>query len=258
MRKLTLNRNQIKYLVIAAMVVDHIAWAWVDDTTLLGQLMHLFGRLTGPTMAYFLAEGYVHTRSVPRYAGRLALFALLSWPAFCLYEFGTLPFRLLPGHLTGTGVWCFQLASGNTLVVYPFFGVIYSLLISLLVLWLWDNKDCPLLLRLLGAAALIWLSRFGDWAYFDPLWALVFFLFRDKPWLKWGLFSFISLFVYIKYAPGAFTGTDGLYQLGVYLVLPLLTVFYNGQSGSRKPVHKWFFYIFYPAHLLLLAALRWL
>lgn len=258
MKKLALNRNQIKYLVIAAMVVDHIAWAWVDDATLLGQLMHLFGRLTGPTMAFFLAEGYAHTRSVPKYAGRLALFALLSWPAFCLYEFGAPPIVLLPGHLTGSGIWCFPLDSGCTLLIYPYLGVIYTLFISLLILWLWDAKGCPLPLRLLGVGLLLWLSRFGDWPYFDPLWALTFHCFREKPKLKWGLFSLVALFVYLTYAPAPFRSLDGLYQLGVFLVPPLLTLCYNGESGSRRPIHKWFFYIFYPAHLLLLAALRWI
>ena len=47
-----LNRNQLKYLVIAAMLIDHIAWAFVPTASLLGQVMHIIGRLTGPTMAY--------------------------------------------------------------------------------------------------------------------------------------------------------------------------------------------------------------
>ena len=33
---------------------------------------------------------------------------------------------------------------------------------------------------------------------------------------------------------------------------------YNGESGSRHPFHKWFFYGFYPAHLLILGLLRWM
>ena len=33
--KLSLNRNQLKYLVIAAMLIDHIAWAFVPMDTVL-------------------------------------------------------------------------------------------------------------------------------------------------------------------------------------------------------------------------------
>ena len=81
MKFLSLNRNQLKYLVALAMLIDHAAWAFVPTASPAGQLMHLFGRLTGPTMAFFLAEGYLHTRDVKQYALRLGLFALLSWPA---------------------------------------------------------------------------------------------------------------------------------------------------------------------------------
>ena len=59
-----LSRNQLKYLVIVAMVIDHVAWAVVPLLSWQGQLMHAIGRLTGPTMAFFVAEGYLHTRDV--------------------------------------------------------------------------------------------------------------------------------------------------------------------------------------------------
>ncbi len=250
-----LNRNQIKYIVIVAMLIDHIAWAWVPTASALGQAMHFVGRLTGATMAYFVAEGYVHTRDVKKYALRLAAFALISWPAFCLFEFGVPPIRLMNGRMAGAGVWCFYLAARDmTLVIYPVFGVIYTLLLSLLAVWLWDSR-LPLPPRLAGIAALIYLSRFGDWQYFDVVWALIFFIFRDRPKLKWALFCVSAAFVYLFFVSWNSFLWSGFFQLGVYLVPPLLAL-YNGQSGSRKPVHKWFFYVFYPAHLLLLAWLR--
>lgn len=82
MKRISLNRNQMKYLVIVAMLIDHIAWSFVPMHTVLGQIMHFIGRLTGPTMAYFLAEGYLHTRNVKKYVTRLGIFALLSWIPF--------------------------------------------------------------------------------------------------------------------------------------------------------------------------------
>ena len=56
------------------MLIDHIAWAFVPTASLLGQVMHVIGRLTGPTMAYMLAEGYHYTRNVKKYAMRLGIF----------------------------------------------------------------------------------------------------------------------------------------------------------------------------------------
>jgi hypothetical protein len=49
-------------------------------------------------------------------------------------------------------------------------------------------------------------------------------------------------------------GISGLFQLGVFLVVPLLSR-YNGIRKSGDG-YKWFFYVFYPAHLLLIAVLK--
>lgn len=43
-------------------------------------------------------------------------------------------------------------------------------------------------------------------------------------------------------------------RIGVFLT-PLLLLFFNGESGSKSSFNKWFFYIFYPAHLLLIGLL---
>lgn len=60
-KKEKLNRNQIKYLIIIAMIIDHIALKFVDcSQSIVGGFMHLIGRLVCPTMAYFIAEGYYY------------------------------------------------------------------------------------------------------------------------------------------------------------------------------------------------------
>ena len=144
-----LNRNQLKYLVIAAMLIDHIAWAFVPTASLLGQVMHVIGRLTGPTMAYMLAEGYHYTRNVKKYAMRLGIFAVISWLPFSYFESGG---------------------------IRPAFGVIYTLFLSLLAIWFWDKAKCSLSVKWLDIFGLCLLSVFGDWAIFDVLYALTFFI----------------------------------------------------------------------------------
>ncbi len=59
-----LTANVLKYIAIAAMLIDHIAWSFVSDYSVLGQIMHVIGRLTAPIMCYFIAEGYYYTRNV--------------------------------------------------------------------------------------------------------------------------------------------------------------------------------------------------
>ena len=45
---------QIKTMAIAAMLLDHIAWAFLDLHSCWGQLLHFLGRITAPTMCVFL------------------------------------------------------------------------------------------------------------------------------------------------------------------------------------------------------------
>ena len=59
-----MSSNTLKIIAITAMLTDHIAWAFVPSRSLLGQLMHIIGRLTAPIMCFLIAEGYHHTSNV--------------------------------------------------------------------------------------------------------------------------------------------------------------------------------------------------
>lgn len=243
MKKLSFNRNQIKYLVIAAMLIDHIAWAFVPMGTVLGQVMHFIGRLTGPTMAYFVGEGYRYTRDVGKYQKRLALFALVSWLPFVWFEYGELPFSYAQGEIT----------------VHPVQSVIFTLFLGLTAIRLWESVRVSKPVRVIGIILLCLVSCIGDWAFMDVLGCLFVHVYRDRPRAKWTAFSLAFLVPNVLViALGCVSGTPVMwFQLGVALVPPMLCLLYNGEGGSKKPVHKWLFYIFYPAHLLALGFLRW-
>lgn len=257
MKKISLNRNQIKYLVIIAMLIDHVAWSFVPTNSVAGQVMHFIGRLTGPTMAYFVAEGYLHTSDVKKYAARLSIFALLSWAPFVFFEYGTLPVTIIQGQSAAANELNLYLTSYNlTLSLHPFFGVIYTLLLSLLAVWLWDKGHCPKWCKVLGIIGLCVLSSCGDWPIFDILFALFFFVYRADTRKKWTAYS-ITTAICITVAILFNNSSGNFYWLGVFMVPFLIQFCYNGASGSRRLIHKWFFYIFYPAHLLLLGIIHW-
>ena len=238
--KLSLNRNQLKYIVIAAMIIDHIAWAFVPTASILGQVMHFIGRLTGPTMAYFIAEGYCYTRSFKKYALRLGIFAALSWVPFVYFEFGSFPVAFNDGAVAA---------------VYPYFGVLYTLLLGLFAIRLWDS-NVNTTLKVFGIIGLCILSLPGDWAVFDVLFCLFFFCYRNNPKEQWTAYFWVALVCCISVF-GNDPWWSGLWMVGVFMVPFLIRYCYNGQSGSRHPFHKWFFYAFYPAHLLVLGVLKW-
>ncbi|MBQ0002913.1 MAG: hypothetical protein KBT21_05190 [Treponema sp.] len=80
------NQAVIKYIVIILMVLDHYAQYYLNSNSNLYFFCRTISRLTGPTMAFFIAEGYYHTRNVKKYLLRLGIFAVISTIPFALYE----------------------------------------------------------------------------------------------------------------------------------------------------------------------------
>ena len=109
-------------------------------------------------------------------------------------------------------------------------------------------------MRIAAVIGLCILSIPGDWTFFAILFTLAFGTHHGdfKKQAYW--FSVVS--VIMVGANTIYNCSKGIlfYQdfflLGVFLVLPLLAN-YNGQRGGGK-YGKWIFYIFYPAHLLIL------
>ena len=229
----SINRNALKYIAIIAMLIDHIAWAFVRTDSILGEVMHFIGRLTGPTMAFMIYEGYLHTRNIKKYAIRLGLFAFISWIPYSLFEVGKWP--------------------------YPTFGVIYTLFLGLLIVWMWDKAKIPKALKVVIVILACIASLFGDWPIFDILWPLFLFIYKDDEKRKWRSF-YILIIVEVAFImlPSILSGEPfrSVFQLGAFMVPPILMYLYNGESGSKNAFHKWFFYIFYPLHLLILALLK--
>lgn len=235
-----LTGNLLKWIAIGCMLVDHVAWVFIPLDNPLACIMHIIGRVTGPTMCFFIAEGYFHTQNIKRYAFRLLVFAVISWPCFSLFESGKL--------------------------FTPQLGMIWTLFLSLLALWACDRLGNPLLKTLAVVGCCI-LSVLGDWPIFGILYVLAFGLnhpSRGGTFRKQTIaFSVIAAILIVLdpvltliFMPSRLLTSllFVLLNLGMFLPLPLL-YFYNGQRGGC-PWMKWVFYVFYPAHLLLLAILK--
>lgn len=248
-----MNRNQLKILAAAAMLLDHIALAFLPQTGAAYFMLRFFGRITGPVMAYFVAEGYRYTSNVKRYALRLFAFSLVAWPAFCFFETGRLPVQLLAGHGVPDGwLGCNPAVSDLTLAIYPHFSVLHTLLLGLLAVWLWDKGRCARWCRALGVIALCVLALPGDWSFYNVLFVLLFFIKRDSPNETSLAFSLLAAMMILTNTASWYD----LYRLGMFLVPPLIQFCYNGLPGRRTAIGRWGFYTFYPAHLFLLGFLR--
>lgn len=231
-----MDATTIKFIAIAAMLIDHVAWAFVPTYSALGQGMHIIGRITASIMCFFIVEGYHHTKNIENYILRMAIFAIVSHLPFVFFETGYISLF------------------GNT-------GVIYTLLLGLLALVAYNNiKSKPL--KILAILALCLLAMFGDWMCITILMVLNFEKFRGD--FKKQAIGHIIISILVVVGLPLLSGQaqyiySQLFQLGMILALPIL-YFYNGQKGEfavkHKKFSKWVFYIFYPAHLLILGLLK--
>lgn len=222
-----MDRNSLKWIAGAAMLIDHLGAIFYPRLGDLALLFRLVGRLTAPIMCFFLAEGFCRSRNLGRYLLRLLLFALLAQPAYSLFH--------------GDGLWSWNL------------NMLFTLALSLGMLWCLEGIK-QTLLRWGAAAALMGLSWFCDWPLIGPLWVLLFYLFREdreKQLLAFSLAALLAVPLFaVRDVLNGYLWQGELLQLGTLMALPLLRA-YNGERGRGGGFAKWFFYVLYPAHLYL-------
>ena len=257
-----LDANAIKLIAIIAMTIDHIAWAIYPGYALnwKPELMHIIGRITMPTMCFFVAEGFFHTRNVNKYTARMFLFALISHFAYVSEWNGFGDWRpFVP--LYYSGIWeairFRDISFLNAFCWHSQTSVIWTLAWGLVMLRVeYSERIRSAWLKTLLICLICVVSFPGDWSCTASVLVLSFGTNRGH-WLKqtlWlilyvGVFGFLFPPVNVTYA---------FLQLSVVLAIPILLL-YNGKRGPNPTFNafmKWFFYVYYPLHLLILGLLR--
>ncbi|MBQ2667794.1 MAG: conjugal transfer protein TraX [Clostridia bacterium] len=228
-------------LAMACMLCDHL-WGTIVPGN---DWLTCIGRLTFPIFAFLLVEGYFHTSSLKKYMIRLLVFALIS----------EIPFNLAMG----------------SRVFYPIHqNVLWSFLLSLLLIH-WNEKarkSGKLWKRIVvGAAsvavgAMLGLLTMVDFYHAGVLTALTFYFFRGKKW--WNYLAQLLCLWYINveilsgfaYELHLFGTTFFLVRQGFALLALLPIWLYKGRQGHHSKAFRWFCYVFYPAHLLILGLLK--
>lgn len=229
-----MKRNTIKLLAITSMTVDHIAFMFAAPDSALYFIMRLIGRMTAPIMTFMLAEGFRYTRSRPKYLLRLLAFALISQPFY---------FRMLFGH-----------APASVLEYLTHWNVMFTLAAALLTLMLLESK-LPQTPRLILMGVCISFAQFGDWSYMIPVWAIIFYLFRDdrrKQTMFFMLSSLMMIRVMVLSQPENALALS--FQYGTLLALiPIQRYQGDDSSGRNKSAYKWVYYLYYPFHIAALS-----
>lgn len=241
-----LNANQLKLIAIIAMTVDHVAWAMFDGypTALLPLVMHIIGRLTCPIMCYFIAEGYHYTRNINKYTLRLFIFALISHFAYIFASNDFVDFRSFIPFYYGSFL-------NQT-------SVMWSLAWGLVMLRIADSKRIKSIYKVLLVILICIITLPSDWSCIAALCIMAIGTNRGdfRKQMSWMIF-YVALYSLVYFF--AIDKVYGVLQMGVVFSIPVIAM-YNGSRGKNQKNNKfmkWFFYIFYPAHLFVIGLINY-
>lgn len=235
-----LNRDVIKYFAIVFMLMDHVIQIFMERGTFQYNLLDSLSHFTFVTMSFFLVEGYRYTRSKKEYVKRIFLFAVIS----------QLPYVLA--------------FSGEKTLAFVPFNIFFTLGFCFLMIWALERVKNPILKILIAIVSII-VCGFCDWSIYAPIFTLAFYLAgKNKRKLIAAYLFNILFFGFTSISGYLFSGnfTAACTELfittcGIFLSGICIIVFYNGKRMEMgRNFHKWFFYFFYPAHLLVLGIIR--
>ncbi len=197
-------------------------------------ILRRVGRIAFPLFAFLLVEGFIHTSNYKRYLTRVGICALAA----------EIPFNLVVTTASGlytnldgvkTSIFCWQYQ--NTVFTF-FIG-----LLMLLGMRYFEAKDATpkaAFRQMLGqiacvvVAGLVSVLLRTDYNFFGILAIAVFYIFRHSK----KMMILLGCLVFLQYDIACLMAFIPIYM-------------YNGIEVPARKL-KYFFYIFYPAHLLVL------
>lgn len=232
-----LNSNHLKIIAIIAMTLDHMADLFYPNmpNSIVSNILHIIGRLTAPIMFFFICEGFYYTKNLGKYIKRLFLFAIISHFAYC-FAFGINYIPFSTGDIFNQTSIMWTLA-WSVVALYVVYGDTK--------LKEWMKWVLVILINIVTFSA--------DWSSIAVM--IIIFMYKDRGNLKKQMKSLMlwtSIYALVSFI---FVNKNyGIIQLFVILVYPLLKM-YNGERGNIKWM-KWFFYLYYPLHLIIIGIVR--
>ena len=230
-----LNSNHLKLIAIIAMTIDHIADLIYPGmpNNIIPIILHIIGRLTAPIMFFFICEGFYYTKNLKKYILRLFTFAIISHFAYC-FAFGInfIPF-----------------SSG----IFNQTSIMWSLACSVVALYIANKTNLKEWQKWILIMLINVITFSSDWSCIAVM--AILFMYPNRGNLKKQFISMsFWIFIYAIISYLFVSKTYGLITLAVALAYPLLNI-YNGEKGKMNWM-KWFFYLYYPLHLVIIGILR--
>ena len=244
-----LDAYKLKWIAIIGMFLNHAAMAFPEILPMWLQfVMYAAGGFTFPIMAFFVVEGYKYTSNLKKYLLRIFLFGVIAQIPHMI------AFRLF--------------TSGPNIMFLIFLGLV--------LLILYDKIKIRVFFWLIFVVAIVFTAILGfDWWIIGPVIMVMYHAIskesvrRTLPAIVAGAFYVIMVgFALLSFQIAAAQGEQYLaeieamvgatrelmlptiaFSVGCFIVAYMIRHF-SGERGKRM---KYFFYIFYPVHFIVLA-----
>lgn len=259
----TNRQDLLKIIAMVTMLIDHIGVLFFPEEAIYRQM----GRLAFPIYAYFLALGFVHTRSRIKYFSRLLLFALISQVPFVwlnhgsvmdLWQVNQVPMLLYAGLV----LVVLEQAKKNKSMLVKVVFITLSLMLAFVPEWLmfkYPDLSLPygaygILLSLLFywfegqwvalAIGFVALSWFYPYRYF-VMWSNPEGMFLEA-WL-----NVKANFKYYQMTASTWINFSQFWnQNNALFALPI--IFLGRTIPTNWKLNRWLAYWFYPGHIAVL------
>ena len=221
-----LDTDFLKLVAIVSMLIDHIGSAFFPEVAALRWI----GRLAFPIFCYCLTVGLLYTHDIKKYFLRLGIFALISQPCYVLAFH---PHEFL-AHLNN---W----------------NIFFTLFLSLLAMYGWKERKWWMFL--LAFFVISWWNF--DYSSMGVFLMLIFYLCRNHPAVGAALYLLLMVPPLFHVHPGdPLNLTLGRLTLDWTFGVAFAPLFIFPRTHTGLKIPRWFFYAFYPAHLLVIGLIR--
>lgn len=221
-----MNGFKLKVIAVVTMFIDHVGCIFFPQHVFLRWI----GRCSFPIYCFLIAEGARYTRNIYKYFARMAFFAVVS----------EIPFNL---------------AFGRSLIKTGSCNVFFTLALGIAAI-MCIQKIKNKFLMALSVLVLVFLSYMinCDYDWYGVAMIIGFYLVNNKSTgvlaVQAGTTQLYCLIQMLKYKISMLKIAQqwSMISIGVLLL-------YNGEKGYSNKILQWMFYVFYPAHLMILWAL---
>ena len=222
----------LKVIALISMACDHSSYVLFGHFSFLNYI----GRIAFPIFAFQISEGYIHTKNLKNYLLRLFVFALISQAPFILF----------------TSMYSDSL---NLNIFFTLFlGLIAITIFDKLYKLDYKNNILHYLYVAIGLIFVALISFFAtilhcDYGYYGIAIIFIFYLLKEHKILMNLAFIICTVLYYLRNL--LYSSNFEIYLwIIVFTCLPLVFInLYNNKKGKDT---KYFLYLFYPIHLLIL------